>query len=1065
MGITDFFRPVDAQFDGGESEGAQISPSPQTLEALPVPDASGSDPDPAKWMDPTRSKASFPQDARETWRPEREAREAFGTLGGAQPSELSRRRARGAAHDLQYDEWAQPKRGRSFVLREFREKTRGAGAPMAGCVVHFPAGLTPHVPQKITMSRILTALTKSQNALIESPTGTGKSLALLCSALAWQETKKAEVSVENARIAERNAAKTLAFEEACARRRRARTKEASFSNEKDSRVVGTIGRLRGAPASDDGLGARADAALARELDEALAEHEKEHEKKKTVSFSNDENEPGETYRAETYRGDVSRDEKVSFTLGRPDGLVVPKLADPDDDVSVHVIKNEPDSDAVPERGSDPRSSTSTAAAESNKPFASEFAPIAPPALERPQSVPKIYLCSRTHSQLHQLMRELKRTPYAPRYAVLGSRKQYCPIGKNDEECTELTKNKNRGETACGWYNKKDAVVEELHRARVWDMEDLDTVAKSHLGCQYYAMRALHKNAELVLCPYNYVFDENIRKALEIDLTGAAVIIDEGHNVEDVCRDGASMEISVTELEDTASQLGSVAKFLDDADVAARLMRPLKDWVNRSLAESSSHASKSSKSSFKRINGFGGPVEAAHGEALWKGDDVATAIARALAPRTLAGGSREKKSGSARGDASAAVALARSIVADASRVTAFDGALVREISQNGNTFGLNAITTCHRVCAALLAALDAPAEFAACVSADLSRAGETDQKTSSTSFGAGDREKEKVTAEKNAAGLALWCLRPAVSFRPVAAAARCVVVTSGTLSPMGSLEGELGVSFPVKVEAPHVVPSRQIHVEASDVLGDFTAKAQDADGTPRALGQFLLRYLSRGVIPGGVLVFLPKYSLIRRVVERWRDDGTLAAIEKHKTVVWEEPGAQTLTPTLETFRRSIDTGDKKGGVFLAVYRGKVSEGLDFKDANARAVFCVGIPFPAVGDVKVRLKKEYNSSAYARSERMLPGGDWYAHQAFRAYNQALGRCVRHLHDYAAIFLVDARFARHADADRNKSMVSKWMRHLVRVFASPRESVGTLEEFFRGLEADPPGGGGAGGEPAGG
>ena len=281
--------------------------------------------------------------------------------------------------------------------------------------------------------------------------------------------------------------------------------------------------------------------------------------------------------------------------------------------------------------------------------------------------------------------------------------------------------------------------------------------------------------------------------------------------------------------------------------------------------------------------------------------------------------------------------------------------------------------------------------------------------------------------------------------------------------MGSLEGELGAGFPIKVEAPHVVPSSQIHVEASDALGDFTAKAQDADGTPRALGQFLLRYLSRGVIPGGVLVFLPKYSLIRRVVERWREDGTLAALEAHKTVVWEEPGAQTLVPTLGTFKRSVWEGDKKGGLFLAVYRGKVSEGLDFKDANARAVFCVGIPFPSVGDVKVRLKKEYNSSAYARSNGLLTGGDWYAHQAFRAYNQALGRCVRHLHDYAAIFLVDARFAKHADANRNKSMVSKWMRHLVSVFASPRESVGTLHEFFRRLEADPPGGGasdGAGG-----
>ena len=299
MGITDFFRPVDAQFDGGESEGAQISPSPQTLEALPVPDASGSDPDPAKWVDPTRSKASFPQDAREAWRPEREAREAFGTLGGAQPSELSRRRARGAAHDLQYDEWVQPKRGRNFVLREFREKTRGAGAPMAGCVVHFPAGLTPHVPQKITMSRILTALTKSQNALIESPTGTGR--ASRCCARRWRGKKrrKRRCASRTPRVAERNAAKTLAFEEACARRRRARTKEAE-ANEKDSRVVGTIGRLRGAPASDDGLGARADAAPRASWTRRWP-NTRRRKKKSLFLF-----ERRERTRGDVSRGDVSR---------------------------------------------------------------------------------------------------------------------------------------------------------------------------------------------------------------------------------------------------------------------------------------------------------------------------------------------------------------------------------------------------------------------------------------------------------------------------------------------------------------------------------------------------------------------------------------------------------------------------------------------------------------------------------------------------------------------------------------------------------------------------------------
>ena len=41
-----------------------------------------------------------------------------------------------------------------------------------------------------------------------------------------------------------------------------------------------------------------------------------------------------------------------------------------------------------------------------------------------------------------------------------------------------------------------------------------------------------------------------------------------------------------------------------------------------------------------------------------------------------------------------------------------------------------------------------------------------------------------------------------------------------------------------------------------------------------------------------------------------------------------------------------TSGQDGALFLAVCRGKVSEGMDFADNNARAVICVGIPFPNV-----------------------------------------------------------------------------------------------------------------------
>lgn len=41
----------------------------------------------------------------------------------------------------------------------------------------------------------------------------------------------------------------------------------------------------------------------------------------------------------------------------------------------------------------------------------------------------------------------------------------------------------------------------------------------------------------------------------------------------------------------------------------------------------------------------------------------------------------------------------------------------------------------------------------------------------------------------------------------------------------------------------------------------------------------------------------------------------------------------------------------GALLIAVCRGKVSEGLDFCDENARAVITIGIPFPNVKDLQV------------------------------------------------------------------------------------------------------------------
>jgi hypothetical protein len=63
-------------------------------------------------------------------------------------------------------------------------------SPIAGVNVYFPEGKQPMPPQKAVMSKLICALSNGQNALLESPTGTGKTLALLCGSISWQRSDK-----------------------------------------------------------------------------------------------------------------------------------------------------------------------------------------------------------------------------------------------------------------------------------------------------------------------------------------------------------------------------------------------------------------------------------------------------------------------------------------------------------------------------------------------------------------------------------------------------------------------------------------------------------------------------------------------------------------------------------------------------------------------------------------------------------------------------------------------------------------------------------------------------------
>jgi Rad3-related DNA helicase len=43
-------------------------------------------------------------------------------------------------------------------------------------------------------------------------------------------------------------------------------------------------------------------------------------------------------------------------------------------------------------------------------------------------------------------------------------------------------------------------------------------------------------------PYNYLIDSHIRESLGIEIKGAIIVIDEGHNIDSVAEDASSYEI-------------------------------------------------------------------------------------------------------------------------------------------------------------------------------------------------------------------------------------------------------------------------------------------------------------------------------------------------------------------------------------------------------------------------------------------------------------------------------------------------------------------------------------------
>lgn len=195
---------------------------------------------------------------------------------------------------------------------------------------------------------------------------------------------------------------------------------------------------------------------------------------------------------------------------------------------------------------------------------------------------KIFFCSRTHSQLSQFVGELQRVhlptglPPEPQHEksdsltppmeevkqiTLGSRKNLCINSKVNkissqtainEKCMELQQSKTPSDKKCQHLPGKDdeSLVLDFRDhalASIRDIEDLANVGRKLGICPYYASRPAVAPAEMVTLPYPLLLQKTAREALGITVKGHIVIIDEAHNLMDAVEGICSAQISVSQL--------------------------------------------------------------------------------------------------------------------------------------------------------------------------------------------------------------------------------------------------------------------------------------------------------------------------------------------------------------------------------------------------------------------------------------------------------------------------------------------------------------------------------------
>ncbi|CAJ1396194.1 unnamed protein product [Effrenium voratum] len=167
---------------------------------------------------------------------------------------------------------------------------------------------------------------------------------------------------------------------------------------------------------------------------------------------------------------------------------------------------------------------------------------------------QIIFCSRTHSQLAQVLREIKTSQEVPEnlaVVTLGARQSLCvhalkSRAKGGQHLNDLCRlaTERRAGLVCDLKKSAEAMA-DVFLSQMMDIEAMAERGRAPVGggCPYYGSRRALQEADVVLVPYASLVSAETRRKLGLRTEGNVLIFDEAHNLLEAI--GESNSVTVT----------------------------------------------------------------------------------------------------------------------------------------------------------------------------------------------------------------------------------------------------------------------------------------------------------------------------------------------------------------------------------------------------------------------------------------------------------------------------------------------------------------------------------------